>query len=281
LKFHHYYNQPFFLFSHRYERIKFELAIPPTARQFLQTHSVAYPAKILPGYPTPVPTSMAPNNWPFFIPNQQPQQTISPVVLIPHQTAPASVNSYEVNNLIMSSQQKPQSLMTSDELNRKVDQQIKQHWFLLDERQPSASPILSNSFTTQSPSHSHPYHHHHSHSTSTSPDTSAIKKKNVCFTDTSSVRRHSVDDLDLHQEPIPLKSCLKSSITTTHDERQSPIDSSHHVHTQTILSNHKPRPKSAVVSSDIYRSSAAPAPIEHWHTRQLKSAPSKLISKFK
>jgi len=217
-----------------------------------------------------------PNNWPFFIPNQQPQQTISPVVLVPHQTAPASVNSYEVNNLIMSSQQKPQSLMTSDELNRKVDQQIKQHWFLLDERQPSASPP---------PSHSHPYHHHHhhhhSHSTSSSPNASAIKKKNVCFTDTSTIRRYSVDDLDLHREPTSLKSCLKSSITTTNDERQSPIDINHHVHTQTTSSNQKSRPKSAVVSSDIYRSSVESAPIEHWHTRQLKSAPSKLRSKFK
>ncbi|CAF4485325.1 unnamed protein product, partial [Rotaria magnacalcarata] len=80
----------------------------------------------------------------FFIPTQQ-QPTIAPVVLVPQQSAPVSVNSYEVNNLIMSSQQKPQSLMTSNELNRKVDQQIQQHWFLLGERSPSASQISQHS----------------------------------------------------------------------------------------------------------------------------------------
>ncbi len=225
----------------------------------------------------PAPLPMTSDNWPFFIPNQQQQQTISPVVLVPHQTAPASVNSYDVNNLIMSSQQKPQSLMTSDELNRKVDQQIKQHWFLLGDRQPPASPPPppSTSFMTISPSHHH-HHHHHSHSTNSSPNASAIKKKNVCFDDSSTLRRHSVDDLDIHREATPLKSCLKSSITTTKDdERRSPIDINHHVQTQTLPTNQKTRPKSAVVSSDIYRSSSVPPPIEQWHTRQLKSAPSK------
>jgi hypothetical protein len=244
---------------------------------------VAYPAKLLPGYPMPAPPSVASDNWPFFIPNQhQPQQTISPVVLVPHQTAPASVNSYDVNNLIMSSQQKPQSLMTSDELNRKVDQQIKQHWFLLGERQPSASPIppLSTSCTTIPSSrshhpHSHHEHHHHSHSTSSSPSSSVTRKKNVCFNDSSTIRRYSVDDLDMHRESPPLKSCLKSSLTTTKDENWSPTDTNHHVHTQTRPAIQKTRPKSAVISSDVYRSSAAPPPVEHWHTRQLKSAPGK------
>jgi hypothetical protein len=226
--------------------------------------------------PTPPPVTS--DNWPFFIPNQQQaQQTISPVVLIPHQTAPASVNSYDVNNLVMSSQQKPQSLMTSDQLNRKVDQQIKQHWFLLGERQPSASPVpsLSTSSTTISSSHSHPHphhHHQHSHSTNSSPHSATTRKKNVCFNDTSSVRRYSVDDLDIHRETTPLKSCLKSSLTITNNENQSPIDISHNIHTQTKPTSQKARPKSAVISSDIYRSSTAPVPIEQWHTRQLKSA---------
>ena len=39
----------------------------------------------------------------------------------------------------MASQQQPQSLMTSDELNRRVDQQIKQHCFLLGE--PTSSSM--------------------------------------------------------------------------------------------------------------------------------------------
>jgi hypothetical protein len=222
---------------------------------------------------------MASNNWPFFIPNQQ-QQTISPVVLVPHQTAPASVNSYDVNNLIMSSQQQPQSLMTSDELNRKVDQQIKQHWFLLGDRQPPPSPPPAPS-THSHPDHHHHYHHHHSHSTNSSPSASAIKKKNVCFTDTSTIRRYSVDDLDLNRQSPPLKSCLKSSITTTNDEKQSPIDITHHVHTQTVPTDQKTRPKSAVVSSNVYRTSVASTPLEHWHTRLLKSAPGKFIFRFK
>jgi hypothetical protein len=222
--------------------------------------------------PEPPPANS--DNWPFFISNQQPQPTITPVVLVPHQTAPASVDSYEVNNLIMSSQQKPQSLMTSDELNRKVDQQIKQHWFLLGERQPSPSPIPSSSISfTSIPPHHH--HHHHSHSTSSSPNSSTIKKKNVCFNDTSSIRRYSVDDLDINRGSTPLKSCLKSSITISNDGRYSPTDVGHSVQTQTIHTSQRARPKSAVVTNDAYQSSSVPIPIEHWHTRQLKSAPGK------
>jgi hypothetical protein len=274
-----------FFLSGRYERIKFELAIPSSARQFLQSHSVAYPAKLLPGYPMPETPLTASDNWPFFIPNQQ-QQTISPVVLVPRQTVPSSVNSYDVNNLIMSSQQKPESLITSDELNRKVDQQIKQHWFLLGERQPPPSPLphRSTSFTTLPPSHSHPHHPHphphHSHSTNSSPNASSIKKKNVYFDDTSTIRRYSVDDLDVHRQTTPLKSCLKSSITTTDDERHSPIDVNHHVQTQTVPTSQKTRPKSAVVTSNLYRPSSVPAPIENWRTRQLKSVPGKIESNF-
>ncbi|CAF4800558.1 unnamed protein product [Rotaria sp. Silwood1] len=262
-----------------YERIKFELAIPPSARQFLQTHSVAYPTVLLPGYPMPAPISVASDNWPFFIPNQQQQQqTISPVVLAPQQNVPATVNSYEVNNLIMSSQQKPQSLMTSDELNRKVDQQIQQHWFLLGERQPSA-PLISSpstSLTTIPPTHSHPphhpHHHHyqHSHSANSSPNSSEVRKKNVCFNDTSTIRRYSVDDLDITRESVPLKSCLKSSIK---DDKQISNDIIHNIQTQTIPTSQKPRPTSAVISHDPYRTSSVPVSVEHWHTRQLKSAP--------
>lgn len=204
----------------RYERIKFELAIPPTARQFLQAHSVAYPAKLLPGYPMPTPPpAVSSDTWPFFCPNPQ-QQNLSSMVLIPNQTAPATVDSYQVNNLIMASQQQPQSLMTSDELNRRVDQQIKQHCFLLDE-----------------------------------PTNSSMKKKNVCFNDTSFVRRYSVDDLEVDRPTTPLKSCLKP----TKDDIQ------------------KTRPQSAVITHDIYRSSTVPLPIEHWRARQLKSAPCKLL----
>ncbi|CAF1143769.1 unnamed protein product [Rotaria sp. Silwood1] len=259
-----------------YERIKFELAIPPSARQFLQTHSVAYPTVLLPGYPMPAPISVASDNWPFFIPNQQQQQqTISPVVLAPQQNAPATVNSYEVNNLIMSSQQKPQSLMTSDELNRKVDQQIQQHWFLLGERQPSA-PLISSpstSLTTIPPHHPHHHHHHHyqhSHSANSSPNSSEVRKKNVCFNDTSTIRRYSVDDLDITRESVPLKSCLKSSIK---DDKQISNDIIHNIQTQTIPTSQKPRPTSAVISHDPYRASSVPVSVEHWHTRQLKSAP--------
>jgi hypothetical protein len=269
-KYLHYDNQLVLFLSDRYERIKFELTLPPSARQFLQKHSVAYPAKLLPGYPMPELPPATSDNWPFFISNQQPQPTITPVVLVPHQRAPASVDSYEVNNLIMSSQQKPQSLMTSDELNRKVDQQIKQHWFLLGERQPSASPIP--------PPHPHHHHHnhHHSHSTSSSPNSSTIKKKNVCFDDTSALRRYSVDDLDMNRGSTPLKSCLKSSITISNDGRHSPTDVSHHIQTQTNHTSQRTRPKSAVVTSDAYQSSSLPIPIEHWRNRQLKSAPGKI-----
>ena len=275
------------VFLSRYERIKFELTIPPTARQFLQAHSVAYPAKLLPGYPMPelVPTTS--QNGPFFMMNQQPQPTITPVVLIPQQSAPASVDSYEVNNLIMSSQQKPQSLMTSDQLNRKVDQQIKQHWFLLGERQPpSPAPSSSISFTSTSSSHHHhhhPHHHHHhhqhnhSHSNSSSPNSLTMKRKNVSFDDASSIRRYSVDDLDLNRQSTPLKSCLKSSTSTPIDDRQSPIDDVvRHTQTQTNPTNERTRPRSAVVTNDVYRTSSVPAPIEHWHNRQLKSAPGKM-----
>ena len=260
------------LFSSRYERIKFELSIPPSARQFLQAHSVAYPAKLLPGYPMPEPSPVDKDNWPFFIPNQ-PQPSITPVVLVPQQSAPASVNSYEVNNLIMASQQRPQSLMTSDELNRRVDQQIKQHWFLLGERQAPPSPPPLTTIPPVPPHHHHHHHHNHdSHSTSSSPNASTFKKKNVYFNDTSSIRRYSVDDLDINRETNPLKSCLKSS----KDEQQySSTDIIHHAHTQTNLTNQKTRPKSAVVSTDIYRPSSTPAPIEQWHSRQLKSAPGK------
>ena len=226
----------------------------------------------------PAPFPMTSNNWPFFIPNQQ-HQTMSPVVLVPRQIAPASVNSHDVNNLIMTSQQRPQSLMTSDELNRKVDDQIKQHWFLLGERQPPASPPPprppSTSFSTLPPSHSHPHphhHHHHSHSTNSSPDP---RKKNVCFNDNSNIRRYSVDDIDISRESTPLKSCLKSSITTTQDEKRPSVDISHTIHTQTIPTSHKTRPDSAGTSNNVYRSPSVPTPIEHWRTRQLKSAPGK------
>ena len=160
----------------RYERIKFELTLPPSARQFLQTHSAAYPNKLLPGYP-----------------NQQ--HCVSPMVLMPQQTAPASVNSYDVNNLIMPSPLKPQSLMTSDELNRRVDQQIKRHWLLLDERSPTMPSRCV--------------------SASCSPNPFTAAKKNVSFDHLSTVRRYSVDDLDTYRESTPLKSCLKSSTSQT------------------------------------------------------------------
>lgn len=263
--------------SFRYERIKFELTIPPTARQFLQTHSVAYPAKLLPGYPMPEPTPVASQNWPFFHANQQqPQPTVTPVVLVPQQTVSASVDSHQVNNLIMSSQQKPQSLMTSDELNRKVDQQIKQHWFLLGERPALSSPATSSSISFASNPSLH-HHHHHSHSTSSSPSSSMIRRKNVSFDNSSSIRRYSVDDLDLNrQSPTPLKSCLKSSNGTLDDGRYSPINTMQHIQTQTNLTNERARPQSAVTTSDVYRPSSVPAPIEHWHQRQLKSAPGKI-----
>ena len=241
---------------------------------------MAYPAKLLPGYPMPEPSPVASQNWPFFLANQQqPQPTVTPVVLVPQQTVSASVDSHEVNNLIMSSQQKPQSLMTSDELNRKVDQQIKQHWFLLGEQPALASPATSSSISfTSNPSlhhhHHHPHHHHHSHSTSSSPNSSTIRRKNVSFDDSSSIRRYSVDDLDLNrQSPTPLKSCLKSSIGILDDDRQSPIDVTRHTQTQTNPTNERTRPPSAVAASDVYRPSSVPAPIEHWHQRQLKSAP--------
>ena len=231
---------------------------------------------------------MVSNNWPFFAPNQQ--QTIAPVVLVPQQTTSTSVNSYDVNNLIMYSQQKAESLMTSDELHRKVDQQIKQHWFLLDERQPPPSsprPPSTSLLTTMPPSHlpnhhhhdhGHHHHHQHSYSTNSSPNQSVTRKKNVCFNDTSTIRRYSVDDLDISRPSTSLKSCLKSSLSsllTTNDEKNSSINVSHHVQTQTLPRSQKPRPHSAVVSSNVYRTSAVSQPIEHWHARQLKSAPGK------
>lgn len=262
------------------------MSLPPSARQFLQTHSVAYPARLLPGYPTPAPAPMASNQWPFFVPNPQP--TIAPVVLVQQQTAPAAVNSHEVNNLIMSSPQKPQSLMTSDELNRKVDQQIKQHWFLLGERAPLPSPRPpTTSFTSALPphppsahhhhhthhSHPHDHHHHHSHSTNSSPVSSRPRKKSVCFDDTSISRRHSVDDLDVSRQSTPLKSCLKSS-SLTKDDRYSPVNSMQEIPTQTVSSSPLVRPTSAVSSSTVHRSTSVPNSIEHWRGRQLKSAPS-------
>ncbi|CAF1001100.1 unnamed protein product [Adineta steineri] len=250
-----------------YERIKFELTIPPTARQFLQNNSVAYPTKLLPGYPMPAPFPMTSDHWPFFLPNQQFQST-SPVVLVPHQNIPTSVNSHEVNNLIMISQQRPQSLMTSDELNRRVDDQIKQHWFLLDERPPSVPPPQSlpprppSTSSHHNHHHPHPHPHQHSHSTNSSPSPYSTRKKNVCFNDSSSVRRYSVDDLDMSRESTPLKSCLKSS-----------IDTHQHTHTHTPSTCQKTKPDSNVMSNNIYRSSSGPISIEHWHARQLKSAP--------
>lgn len=232
--------------------------------------------------PTPAPA--ASNQWPFFLPD--PQRPSAPVVLVQHQTAPASVNSFEVNNLIMSSQQKPDSLMTSHELNRKVDQQIKQHWFLLGERTPPASPRPSppTAFAPLPPPHPNTHHHHHhphphqhqhqSHSTNSSPNPSNSRKKSVCFNDSSSLRRYSVDDLDISRQTTPLKSCLKSSVTLN-DGRYSPIDMNRSVQTQATSMDTKPRPSSAVLSSHVHRSSSVPSSVEHWHARQLKSAPRK------
>ena len=229
---------------------------------------------------------MASDNGPYFIPNQQ-QPTVSPIVLVPHRTTSTSVNSNDVNNLIMSSQQKLQSLMTSDELNRKVDQQIQQHSLLLGEQQPSTSlnrsvspppmtvPLPHSHSDSYLRSHPHEYYHHCSHSINSSPNPSGIKKKNVCFKDVSTNRRYSVDDLDISRQSIPLKSCLKSSTTTIKDEKQLSTDINHDVQTQTMPTNQNPRPKSAVVSNNAYQTSSVPASIELWHTRQLKSVPSK------
>ena len=240
------------------------MSLPPSARQYLQTHSVAYPARLLPGYPTPAPTPVpfATNQWPFFPSNPPP--SIAPVVLVPQQNAPAAVNSFQVNNLIMSSQQQPQSLMTSDELNRKVDQQIKQNWFLLGERAPAPSPRPPP----------HPHHHHHCHSANSSPVSTRPRKKSVCFDDTSSTRRYSVDDLDVSRSTTPLKSCLKSS-SMSKDDRSSPVHCTHHIPTQTVSNSSVARPQSAVSSSSnaIHRSSSVPNSVELWRGRQLKSAP--------
>ena len=126
---------------------------------------------------------------PCFAPNQQ--HSVSPMMFMPQQTAPASVHSYDVNNLIMSSPLKPQGLMTSDELNRKVDQQIKRHWLLLDERSSTMPSRCA--------------------SASSSPNQFTAAKKNVSFDHLSTVRRYSVDDLDTYRDSSPLKSCLKTS----------------------------------------------------------------------
>jgi hypothetical protein len=80
-----------------------------------------------------------------------------------------------------------------------------------------------------------------------------------------------------------LKSCLKSSITTTtttDDEKRPSIDLSHNVQTQTRPTSQNTRPASAVTASNVYRSPSVPISIEHWHTRQLKSAPGKNITKL-
>ena len=223
----------------------------------------------------PPPFPMTSNSWPFFIPNQQ-FQSISPVVLLPQQAVPTSVNSDEVNNLIMISQQRPQSLMTSDELNRRVDDQIKQHWFLLGDRQPPPTPRPVSAALPPSHSQHQQHHHHHSHSTNSSPNPYSTRKKNVCFNDSSSVRRYSVDDLNMSRESPLLKSCLKSSTgSSIPTDQRPPTDVFHHTHTQTAPTCHKPRPDSATMSSSICRSPSVPSSIEHWHNRQLKSAPGK------
>lgn len=257
--------------------------MPSSARQYLQATSVAYPARVLPGYPTPTAVLTNTNSWPFL--GLGPQTNATSIVLAPQHIVSASVNSHDVNNLIMSSQKKPESLMTSDELNRRVDEQIRKHWSLLGEQSPPPAPSPSVQFVTSIPppvpSHNDHHHHHHhrhhanhlSHSASPSPSLSSARKKSVCFNDTSITRRHSVDDLNVSRQPTPLKSCLKSASTSQFEYSTESLNPQIK-QTQTDIHHYPARPQSAALTHEVARSASAANSVEFWHNRQLKSAPS-------
>jgi hypothetical protein len=223
--------------------------------------------RTLPGYPMPVQVAMPSQQGPFILADQQ--QGAAPIVLLAQQTVPAAVNSDAVNNLIMYSQQQPHTLMTSDELNHRVDQQIKQHWCLLADRTSTQTVASLPVVAPVCPSVQHHCHPRlvHSHSACASPDTLNRRKRNVCFNDTIQIRNYSSDDMSLSPQSLPAKSCLRSS-SMTRDERPSSIDWTCHT---SISDSSDARTNSACTA--VHQTPSALNTVEHWHRRQLKSAP--------
>ncbi|CAF0728052.1 unnamed protein product [Didymodactylos carnosus] len=266
-------NEAIWIPSLLYERIKFESSMPPSARQFLEIHSVSYPSKLLPGYPSKSSSiPLAYDTWPFFVPLIK---SYSKSVVNEH-----SVNSHDLNSLV------PDRLMTKDELNRKVDQQIEKHRMLLDRNQQENKPILSSA-RYQSNCCSHPPQHSHSYSASptfSSTTTSTkSKKKSVCFDENSiNGRKYSVDDMYIRSQSPSLKSCLKSSNSssnifndTEHRPHQIPLSDlvqNSATQTSTIPKEHHNNNESKQPSNKFHETKP-PVPIELWKPRTIKSAP--------
>ncbi|CAF0905051.1 unnamed protein product [Didymodactylos carnosus] len=207
-------NDTIWISSSLYERIKFELSIPPNARQLSEIHSVSYPSKLLSNYPVqPSIIPLATNNLPLFVP---------------------SIKSYSTSLA-------PKRIIPKDELNQRVDLQIEKHRLLLNENQQESKTTFSSasdiSFNTRHPNccfHSHcPSKHFHSYSTSlaccctsTTPSPACCctstttakssRSKSVCFGEHSvNGRKYSVDDAHFCSQSPSIKSYPKSLNSST------------------------------------------------------------------
>jgi hypothetical protein len=187
-------NEAIWLPDVMYERIKFELNLPSTARKYLEEANEDYPYKSLTGYPnlslnsvrieSVVMPQLIYDTWPYFVPyyplyknilypastllNVAPIQsllssTYQPVYGRQIRSKPPAVNSDAMNNSVIG------STLTTEELDAKIRQQVNEHKHLLENRYCSASKSRENSPKEDSNSNerssncSNNHHNHHSH----------------------------------------------------------------------------------------------------------------------
>jgi hypothetical protein len=169
-----------------YERVRFEFNLPSTARQYLEETAENYPAKSLPGYPNFQPkgenaAALMPrliyDIWPFYVPDytltslvggttntrvsvqQQPATTTYHRQLkLKH----SNVDAESMNRSVID------SMLTPDELDRKIREQIYNNRHLLEMRPASALGPATTTTTTV-------HHVHHKSPRSPSRETHSVE----------------------------------------------------------------------------------------------------------
>ena len=156
-----------------FDRLKFELNLPSNARQYVETLNTDYPLKSLPGYPAqpvnPFALSMprlAYATWPFYVPyNPAYSVTTLPTTTV---IAPKETNTREVRvnqpnvdantvsrELVITDRQE----IKTDDLSRKIKEQIKLNEHLLNELEEKKCRARSKSAERSCSCHQRQHQH--------------------------------------------------------------------------------------------------------------------------
>ncbi len=275
-----------------YEKIKFELNLPSTARQYLDESN-------LPGYPETVTYNhkmihatiesvvmprLIYDIWPYYVPHCP----LYSNVIFPYQNRTTKINSLDMNSLIQNSLPQTNlpvyhrqikskepvvdaqavnqsiigSLLTPNELNRRINQQIDQHRSLLnnhDSRSCSRSRSRSRSKSRECSmrkeasccsecqnfkqnivqvQHSSPPHHHHNNQHFQKVPTTQIQPNPVLCSFYNSMNHfNKVNQSHDHQHEINLNNHNKNQFHHYVDHGYS--KNSHHNHHHRSHNNHK------------------------------------------